>query len=125
MPLDATRGFMENLRPLDRTNEGPQNLFKIVIACDKPLRTNSLTELQRMNISSQTLFPWLGGLASDLENQMLMDHPFQGIGEDRDDIDSPLIKRKRPTMNSIPHLRTRLQSVVSGRRQGWEGIHTS
>ena len=85
MPLDATRGFMENLSSLDRNNEGPKNLFKIVIACDKPLRAHWLTELQRMNISFQTLFPGLGGLAIDLENQMLMEHLFKGIGDESDD----------------------------------------
>lgn len=85
MPLDATRGFMENLKSMDRNNEGPRNLLKIVIACDNPLRTYGLTELQRMNISFQTLFPGLGGLAIDLENQMLMEHLFKGIGGESTD----------------------------------------
>jgi hypothetical protein len=79
MPLDATRRFMENLRSVDRNNEAPANLFKMVMARDKPLRTDWLTRLQHMNINYQALFPGLGGLARDLENQILMEHMFKGI----------------------------------------------
>ena len=85
MPLDATRGFMENLAVLDSNNEGSNHFFKIVIPCDRDLRAKWMTELQRMNVSSQTLFPGLDGLARDLESQMLMGHRFQGIEEENDD----------------------------------------
>lgn len=84
MPLDARRGFMENLRLFDANTEEPENMFKVVIACDRQLRTGWLSELQRMNISYRTLFPGLSGLARDLENRMLMPHLFEGIGGEND-----------------------------------------
>lgn len=82
LSMDATRGFMDNLHALDSSNQGSKHLCKITIECDEPLLSLCLSELQRMNIHSQTLFRGLGGLARDLENQILMPHLFQGIEEE-------------------------------------------
>ena len=77
MPLDVSHSFMDNLKHLAKPEEGRSHLWKIVIPTD--LRKQCLVELQRMNIHNQSLFRGLSGLASDLENHMLMPEMFKDI----------------------------------------------
>jgi hypothetical protein len=81
MPLDVSHTFMDNLkdvlRDLENPEEGRTHLWKTIIP--SKIRKQSMIELQRMNIQNQTLFRGLDGLASDLENQMLMPVLFKDI----------------------------------------------
>lgn len=82
MPLDISKPFMENLGIFDVPGEVVrQHFWKIVIKCDTTLLAACLTELHRMNVNSQALFRGLGGLARDLENQILMPHLFKGVNK--------------------------------------------
>ena len=54
-----------------------QHLWKIIIS--SKIGKECLIELQRTIIQNQTLFRGLSGVASDLENQMLMPELFKDI----------------------------------------------
>jgi len=68
LPLDVTSPFMKNLQAIAPGNASSSHLFKIVIPFSKDLLSNCLTELHRMNIDTETLFPGPDGFARNFAN---------------------------------------------------------
>jgi hypothetical protein len=68
LPLDVTSPFMKNLQAIAPGNASSDHLFKIVIPFSKDLLSNCLTELHRMNIDTETLFPGPDGFARNFAN---------------------------------------------------------
>ncbi|MGA1871863.1 MAG: FRG domain-containing protein [bacterium] len=72
-PGDISKSFMENLIP-NPTNSHEKNVIRIPIMSS--IKPQAIQELRRMNISSATLFPDLGGFAESLSDWFTLDLPF-------------------------------------------------
>jgi hypothetical protein len=70
-PGDVSKDFEENLRSLQSSDPpDPSHLIKICIK--RSLRDEALRKLHFMNISRETLFPDLGGLAQSLHARLVL-----------------------------------------------------
>ena len=72
MPLDLSQSFMVNLIGPDVSKEeAERNVVKMEICCSRSLMQEAMTDLNRMNVNRESLFPGIDGFATSLENRVL------------------------------------------------------
>lgn len=76
MALDVSQTFSANLNSILQGGDVEGHCLKLKIKCSKKFLSESLTELQRMNITRLSLFPGIDGFAESLNHLLVMPHRF-------------------------------------------------
>ncbi len=95
LPLDVTRPFMKNMQAVVPNKTSLDHFYKIVISLNRKLLCQCLSELQRKNINTETLFPGLDGFAKNFTNFPGTPHLFKGLSDEM--LDKPLRELIFPT----------------------------
>jgi FRG domain len=74
--LDITKPFMTILNSLESSENYESNVRKLELIGSNHFLRDTLSELQRMNITRLSLFPGIDGLAQSLENLIVMPDRF-------------------------------------------------
>lgn len=88
LPLDITRPFMKNLQAVAPSKTSSAHFYKIVISLNHKFLCQCLSELQRKNINTETLYPGLDGFTNNFANFPGMRHMSKGLSDEM--LDKPL-----------------------------------